>query len=103
MSDYFHSSNNKEADKRVSETITNRMHNEFNDLFSDIGCSEGTFSLQVKDSSHPYQVPPRRVAYTLHKPLKEDLEWPQNQQIIFPLGVDEMSRVVHQFCFSTQS
>ena len=33
MSDHFHSGNNKEAGKRVSETITNRIHNEFNDLF----------------------------------------------------------------------
>ena len=50
---YFHSSNNKEADKRASETITNRIHNEFNDLFSSIRCFEGTFSLQVKWGQPP--------------------------------------------------
>ena len=71
MSDYFHSSDNKEADKIVSETITHRIPNEFNNSFSGIGCFEGTFALQVKEGSHPYQAPQRRVAYTLQKPLKE--------------------------------
>ena len=42
MPGYLNSSNNKEADKRVSEAITNRNHNEFNDLFSGIGCFEDT-------------------------------------------------------------
>ena len=37
MSEYFHSSDNTMADKRVSRAITNRMHNEFNDLFSGKG------------------------------------------------------------------
>ena len=54
MSDYFHSSDNKEADKRANETITNRIHNEFNYLFSDMGCFVGTFSLEVKECSCPY-------------------------------------------------
>ena len=48
MSDYFNSSDNKEADKRVSVAITNRICNEYNDLFFGMGCFEGTFSLQVK-------------------------------------------------------
>ena len=71
MSDYFHSSNNKEADKRVSETITNRIHNEFNRLFSGIGGFKCAFSLQVKKGKHPYQATPRNVAYALQKSLKE--------------------------------
>ena len=33
MSHYFHSSDNKEVDKRVSETSTKRIHNKFNNLF----------------------------------------------------------------------
>ena len=36
MYDYFHSSDNKEADKKACETITNRIHNEFTNLFSGI-------------------------------------------------------------------
>ena len=44
------------------------------------------FSSQVKEGSHPYHVLPRRVAYMLQTPLKEELEQLQKQQII-PLGV----------------
>ena len=47
MPDYFNSSDNKEADMRVSEAITKRIYNECN-IFSGIGCFEGTCSLQVK-------------------------------------------------------
>ena len=65
MPDYFNSSDNKEVHERVSEAITNRMHKEFNDLFHGIGCFKGTFALQVKEGSHPYQAPPKRVAYAL--------------------------------------
>ena len=38
MPDYFNSSDEKEGDKRVNEAITNRIYNEFNDLFSGIDC-----------------------------------------------------------------
>ena len=77
MSDYlnsrkglFNSSDNKETDKNASEAITKRIYN-------DIHCFEGMFSLLVKESSHTYQAVPRRVAYALPKPLKEELEWLQ--------------------------
>ena len=53
--------------------------------------------MQVKEGSHPYQMPPRRVACVLQKPLKEDLEWLQKQQIIVPLGVDEKSEGHNSF------
>ena len=51
----------------------------------------GTFSLQVKDHSQPYQVPLRMVAYALWEPLKDNLKRLQRQQIIVPLGMDETS------------
>ena len=51
-----------------------KLHNEFSDVFSGIGCFEGTFSLQVKDDSWPYQAIPRRVAYVLQETLKEELK-----------------------------
>ena len=89
MCNYFHFSNNKEVDKRASETITNRIDYEFNDLLPGVGCFEGMFSLQVKEGSHPYQASPRRVAYAMWKPLKEELEWLHKQKIIVLLGVDE--------------
>ena len=97
MPDHFNSSKNKEADKRASEAITNRIHNKFNDLFSNIVSFEGTFSLQVKEGSHPYQAPPRRMVYVLQKPLKVEAEWLQIQQIIVLLGVDETSEWCKSF------
>ena len=33
-------------------------HKEFSNVFSGRGCFEGTFSLQVKDGSWPYEAPP---------------------------------------------
>ena len=92
MPDYFNSSAKKQKKKKKKEpskAITKRIHNEFNYLFSGIGCFRGIFSFQVKDGSHLYQAPPRRIAYALQKPLKEELEQLQKQQIIAPLGVEE--------------
>ena len=74
MTDYFNSSYNNDRDKRVSEVITNRIHNEFNDIFCGIVCSQGTFPLQVKEGSCLYKAPSRREFYALQKPLKEELE-----------------------------
>ena len=54
MSDDFHSTNKKEADKRVIEALTHRGHNEFKYLFFGMACFQCTFSLQVKEGSHPY-------------------------------------------------
>ena len=80
--DYFHSSDNKEADKRARETITSRIDNAFNDLFSGIGCFEGT-SLQIKEGNCLYQAPPRRVSYTLQQPLKESWNGYRSSNLLF--------------------
>ena len=61
-------------------------------IFSGIGCFEETSILQVKEGIQPYQVPPRRIACSLQKPLKEELEMLQRQQVIVPLGVAETSK-----------
>ena len=74
MPDYFNSTDNKEADKRLGVAITKKIHNELNNLFSGIGFWEGTFSLQVKEGSCLYHAPKRRVAYALQKPLKVELD-----------------------------
>ena len=66
-------------------------------MFNDIGCFEGTFSLQFKPDSKPYQVPPRHVAYALQKPFKEELEHLQELDIIAPLEVDEMAEWCNSF------
>ena len=44
MADYFRSSDNKEADKRVSETITKKYTMNLMSC-SQVGCFEDTFSL----------------------------------------------------------
>ena len=59
-------------------------------MFTGIGCFDRTFSLHVKPDSKPYQVFPRHIAYALQKPFKEELERPQQQDIITPLVVGEM-------------
>ena len=71
---YFPSSCNIDADKRKSIEMTQILHNKFGDMFNSIACFKGTFSLQLKPDSKPYQAPPRHVAYVLQKPFKEELE-----------------------------
>ena len=58
-------------------------------MFTEIGFFDGTFSVQVKENSKPYEALPRWMAYGLQKPLKEELEWLQKQDIITPLCGDE--------------
>ena len=70
---YFYSLNNVDADKRSSITMRQSIHMRFGDIFNGIGCFEGTFSLQLKPDSKPYQAPPRCVAYALQEPFKEEL------------------------------
>ena len=73
------------------------MHKEFNNVINGIGCFEGTFSLQLKLDSRPYQVPPRCLAYALQKLFKDELERLQQQGIIAPLGVNETSEWCNSF------
>ena len=71
---YFTSSSNIDADKRKSIEMTQIIYNKFGDVFNGIGCFKGTFSLQLKPNSRPYQAPPRHVEYVLQKPFKEELD-----------------------------
>ena len=57
----------------------------------------------MKEGSNPCYVPSRRVAYALQKPLKVELEWLQKQQIIVPLGVDEMLEWYNSFVLVTKA
>ena len=91
---YFYSSENTEADRRKSDIMTQKIHNTFGNVFNSIGCFKGTFSLQLKPDSKPYQVPPRHMVYALQKLFKEELEQLQDMDIIAPLGVDEHGRMV---------
>ena len=89
QTNYFLSSPNVEADKRKSIKVTQKVHNVFDNVFNSIGCFEGTFSLQLKPDSKPYQATPRHVAYALQKPFKDELNWLQKMDIITCLGIDE--------------
>ena len=94
---YFYSSANTEADKRESDAMSKNIHNTFGNVFNGIGYFEGTFSLQLKPNSKPYQVPPRHVAYALQKLFKEELEQLQEMDIITPLGIDMMAEWCNSF------
>ena len=43
--------------KRVSAEIKQQLQIDFKDVFTGIGSLDGTFSLQVKPDSKPYQAP----------------------------------------------
>ena len=60
-------------------------------------CFGGLFSLQVDANSKPFQASPRCVACALEKTFKEELEWLQQQDIITPLGVDEIKEWCNSF------
>ena len=77
--------------------LTQRIYKKFGDMFNSIGCFKGTFSLQLKPDSKPYQVPPRQVAYALQKLFKEEIEHLQELDIIVPLGIDEMAEWCNSF------
>ena len=94
---YFILGPNCDTDKRKNAALTQQIHKEFNDVFNGIGCFEGASSLQLKLDSRPYQAPPRGVPYVLQKPFKDELERLQQQDIIAPLGVDEMSEWCNSF------
>ena len=74
---------NKTAGRKIDMQARHAAQSKLQ-TFSLICCFEDTFSLQVKDGSYQYEVPPRRVAYALQKPLKVRLEQLQKQQIIVP-------------------
>ena len=71
---YFFPGQSQDNDKIVSAGIMQQLQRDFKDVFTRIGCSDGTFSLQVKLDSKPYQAPPRHAAYALQKPFIKELE-----------------------------
>ena len=50
--------------------MTQEIHKTFGNVFNGIGCFKGTFSLQLKPDSKPYQAPPRCMPYVLQKPFQ---------------------------------
>ena len=94
---YFHLSNNIDADKRSSITMMQKLYARFGNVFNGIECFKGTFSLQLKTDTKPYQAPPRHVAYVLQEPFKEELRCLQEVDIITPLGIDETTEWCNSF------
>ena len=79
--------------------INTKVHNDYRIVVSGNWCLENMFSLQEMDSSQPYQVSPRTVAYALYEPLKQEVDKLQKQQLIVPLGLDETSEWCNSFFF----
>ena len=71
---YFYSSNKIDGDESKSKAMTQRMHEEYGEVFNGIGCFKGTLSLQLKLDSKPYQMAPRHLAYALQKLFQEELQ-----------------------------
>ena len=69
----------------------------FDNVFNGIGCFEGTFSLQLKPDSKPYQAPLRCVAHLLQKTFKEELDRLQKLDVITPPGIDETAESCNSF------
>ena len=95
--EHFLSSSNYERNEKKSVESIQQIFKDFDDVFNGIGCFKGTFPLQLKPDSKPYQALPRCMAYTLQKPFQEELERLQKQDIIFPIGVDKTSELCNSF------
>ena len=70
---YSLSGPNYENDKKKSTESAQQIHKDFEDVFNAFGCFAGTFSLQLKPDSKPYQALPRHVTHTLQKLFQEEL------------------------------
>ena len=95
--EYFLSGLTYVSDKKKSAEATQQIHIDFDDVFNGIGCFEGTFSLQLKPDSKPYQALLRCVAYTLQKLFQEEFKRLQKLDIIVSLGVDESAEKCNSF------
>ena len=95
--EYFLSGPSYESDKKKSAESTEQIHKDFDDAFNGIGCIEGTFTLQLNPDTKPVQAPPRCMAYAPQKPSQEELERLRKQDIIAPLGIDEISEWCNSF------
>ena len=66
---YFFAGPGKDADMKARAKLTDSIHQEFAD--GCIGCSKGAFSLKVRDSTKPYQVPQQCMVNTIQEPFKK--------------------------------
>ena len=95
--EYFLSDLTYESDRKMGDEFTQWIHKDFDDVFNNIGCFEGIFSLQLKPDSKPYQALLRCMAYALQRPFQEELERLQKLDIIAPLGIDKTPQRCNSF------
>ena len=74
-----------------------KIYTRFGNVFNGIWCFKGTFSLQLKPDSKPYQALSRHVAYVLQEPFKEELRCLQEMDIITLLGIDKTMEWCNSF------
>ena len=69
----------KEYGMPHSVDFTQTMIKKYLNVLIGIGKLDGTVKINIQDGIVPHQASPRRVAYTLHKPLHEELDRQTNQ------------------------
>ena len=69
--DYFIAGPEMEADKVASAKTTQKIQNDYSDVFTGLRCFKDTFFLQIKDGMKLYQTPTRHVAYSLWEPFRK--------------------------------
>ena len=80
---------------RKSVEIVEQLQRDLADVFNGMGCFDGTFSLQLKPDSKPFQVP--QDTWCIQQPFEEESKRLQKQNIIVPLGVDETMEWCNSF------
>ena len=101
--EYFLSGPTYESNKKKSSESKQQIHKDFDDVFNGTGCFEGTFSLQLKPDSKPYQAPLRCMAYPLQKAISGGVRKATKTGHYTTTRGPWNIRVVQQLCVSTQS
>ena len=92
-----------DVDRVVSAETALKMHDEYNGVFTGIGCFKATFPLWVKDNTKPYQVPLKCIAYVLQELFKKELEMFPQHQILVPLGLDKTAKWCNSLIIAPKS
>lgn len=78
--------------KMESNTVTKGGHmtmdkikNDFEDVFTGVGCMEGEYRIEIDDKVPPVKLPKRRVPVAMMTPLQEELKDLERRGIIAPV------------------
>ena len=77
--EYFLAGPTYDSNQRKNAESTHQIYKDLDAVCNGVGYFEGTFSLQLKPDSKPYQAPSRHMAYVLQRPFQEELERLQQQ------------------------